>query len=36
MFTEIATGMTSGTTGYFISQHSILREEIAAVSESLW
>ena len=35
MFTEIATGLTSGTTGYFICQHSLLREKIAAVSVSL-
>lgn len=35
MFSEIATGVTSGTTDYFICQHSLLREKIAAVSVSL-
>lgn len=36
MFTEIATELTSGSTAYLIYQHSLLREEITAVSVPLW
>lgn len=36
MFTEIPTGLTFGSTDYFICQHSPGRKEIAAVSVSLW
>lgn len=36
MFTEIPTGLTFGSTDYFVCQHSLGRKEIAAVSVSLW
>jgi len=36
MLTEVATGLTSGSTDYSICQHSLLREEVAAVSVSPW